>query len=263
MRLPNSRAALAAGRQSAFTMVEIAICIAVVGFALVAILGVLPMGFDVQRRNRENTIINQEGQLWLEALRGGALGLDYLTNHVDAISVPATPVTGLRAFDGTNGFRTGREIIGLLTQPAVIDTNRAEQLYRRPVAAFVRALTGIASDKTPRNDFAFTYRLTTEVVPYRPFSRSDTNWNEGGLLEPQQRFRSNEWLRARAMRSTAFDVQVALEWPVYFMNGRAQVGDNRKVFRALVNGVVARTNDNRLGDLHWLRSSEQFQLLTP
>jgi hypothetical protein len=264
MRATNSRAAFAAGRQAAFTMVEIAICIAVVGFALVAILGVLPMGFDVQRRNRENTIINQEGGFWLEALRSGALGLDYLTNHVDFISVPATPITGPKVFDGTNGFRSGREIVGLLTQPAVIDTNRSELIYRRPVIAFVRALTGIASDKTPRSEFAFTYRLTTEILPYRPVPRFETNWNEPGLGGEMIQFRSNQWLSARAMRGTTFDLQVVLEWPVYFMNGRAQVGDNRKIFRALVNGVVVRTNDLRLkSDLHWLRSSEQFQLLSP
>src|SRR5688572_11872570 len=39
----------------AFTMVEIAICIAVIGFALVAIVGVLPIGMQVQKDNREET----------------------------------------------------------------------------------------------------------------------------------------------------------------------------------------------------------------
>jgi hypothetical protein len=264
MRPPNFKAATVVRREAAFTMMEIAICIAVVGFALVAILGVLPTGFDVQRRNRENTIINQEGGLWIEAIRSGALGLDYLTNHVDIISVASTPLSALpRVYNGTNGFRTGREIVGLLTQPALIETNRSELLHRRPVTAFIRAMTGAASDKTPRSDFAFTYRLTAEVIPYRSLSRPETNWHERGITPDLERFRSNQWLRALAMRSTTFDLQLALEWPVYYMNGRAQVGGNRKVFRALVNGVVVRTNDSRLGDLHWLRSSEQFQLLSP
>jgi hypothetical protein len=75
-------------------MVEIAISIAIVAFALVAIIGVLPTGFDVQRQNRENTIINQEGNLWLGARWSGAWGLDYLTNHVDVINVPGVKVTG-------------------------------------------------------------------------------------------------------------------------------------------------------------------------
>jgi len=55
-------------------MVEIAIALGVVAFALVAIIGVLPTGLTVQKQNREETIINQDGTLWLEAIRGGAIG---------------------------------------------------------------------------------------------------------------------------------------------------------------------------------------------
>jgi len=38
--------------QSAFTMIEIALCIAVVAIAMVAIIGVLPAGLNVQKQNR-------------------------------------------------------------------------------------------------------------------------------------------------------------------------------------------------------------------
>ena len=41
-------------------MVEIAICLAIIGIALVAIIGVLPLGINVQKDNREETIINQD-----------------------------------------------------------------------------------------------------------------------------------------------------------------------------------------------------------
>ena len=47
----------------AFTMIEIAISLAIIGFALVAILGVLPIGMSVQRENREETIINQDAKI--------------------------------------------------------------------------------------------------------------------------------------------------------------------------------------------------------
>ena len=60
---------------AAFTMVEIALCLGVIAFALVAIIGVLPTGVRVQRDNREDTIINQEGLLLLEAIRSGSQGL--------------------------------------------------------------------------------------------------------------------------------------------------------------------------------------------
>src|SRR2546430_15236331 len=80
----------ARGRNAAFTMVEIALCLGVIAFALVAIIGVLPTGVRVQRDNREDTIINQEGLLLLEAIRSGSQGLDYLTNYFDTITISNT-----------------------------------------------------------------------------------------------------------------------------------------------------------------------------
>jgi len=71
---------------SAFTMIEIAICLAVIGFALAAIVGVLPLGMNVQRENREETIINQDASVFLNAIRNGEMGLDDLTNYVVAIT---------------------------------------------------------------------------------------------------------------------------------------------------------------------------------
>src|SRR3954462_8763358 len=70
----------------AFTMIEIAISLAVIGFALIAIIGILPTGLDVQRKNREETIINQEAAMWIEAIRNGAQGMNDLTNYVDGIT---------------------------------------------------------------------------------------------------------------------------------------------------------------------------------
>ena len=70
----------------AFTMIEIAISLAVIGFALVAILGVLPLGMNVQKENREETIINQDATVFMNAIRNGAQGMDDLTNYVLAIT---------------------------------------------------------------------------------------------------------------------------------------------------------------------------------
>ena len=69
---------------SAFTMVEIAISLAIIGFALVAIIAALPLGMQIQRDNRETTVINQDASVWLNAIRGGARGLDDLTNYVSS-----------------------------------------------------------------------------------------------------------------------------------------------------------------------------------
>src|SRR5580658_2859017 len=82
----------------AFTMIEIAIAIGVIGFALVAIIGILPAGMNVQKDNREDTLISQDAPYFLDAIRNGAVvsngvlaayysaqGLDFLTNYVQSI----------------------------------------------------------------------------------------------------------------------------------------------------------------------------------
>src|SRR5688572_30793241 len=80
--------------ERAFTMVEIALSLAVVAFALVAIIGVLPLGMTVQKDNREDTLIIQEGRYWFEAIKSGAEGLMDLTNYVEQIKVETTPSSG-------------------------------------------------------------------------------------------------------------------------------------------------------------------------
>ena len=110
-------------RQSAFTMVEIAICLAVIGIALISIIGVLPIGMHTQRDNREETIINQDATVFIEAIRGGAQGLDDLTNYVYAITnfQVAYPAGTLNTYGFTNGapsfLTNGMNIVGLLSTP--------------------------------------------------------------------------------------------------------------------------------------------------
>src|ERR1041385_8247392 len=73
-------------RSGAFTMIEIALCLAIIGFALVAIIGVLPAGLNVQKENREETIINQDATVWMDAIRNGAQGYNDLTNYVTGVT---------------------------------------------------------------------------------------------------------------------------------------------------------------------------------
>jgi len=65
------RAFRPAGRRAGFTMAEIAIALGVIAFALIAIIGILPIGLQVQRDNREETIITQDARLLIEAIMGG------------------------------------------------------------------------------------------------------------------------------------------------------------------------------------------------
>ena len=135
-RLPGRGAGAHAGRSRAgFTLVEIAIAIGVIGFAMVAIIGILPTGLQVQRDNRTETVLNQDATFWMEAIRNGARGPADLTRYVDRIEFvdrelgTATNVV----------FGSSAEIIGLLTTPAV-ETNL-------DVYAYVWALSGSASEK--------------------------------------------------------------------------------------------------------------------
>ena len=124
-----------------FTMVEIAICLAIIGIALVAIIGVLPAGLNVQKDNREETLIDQDATVFIENIRNGARGLDDLTNYVLAITNSWTlyNANGTPSAFGVNGYTytdairlserpvpamaltNGANIIGLLSTPEYTD----------------------------------------------------------------------------------------------------------------------------------------------
>ena len=76
-------------------MIEIAIALGVIGFALVAIIGILPLGLNVQKDNRK-MIAAQDGQYFMDVLRyAGRVKpriamvqrLDFLTNYVESIPI--------------------------------------------------------------------------------------------------------------------------------------------------------------------------------
>jgi hypothetical protein len=128
-------------------MIEIALCIAIIGFALLAIIGTLPRGAATQRDNRADTVIAEDGLYWMEALRSGARGLDELTNFVDEI------VVGGNTNKFGNGYWTGADIIGLLSTPG-------------GSSALVRSISGSAVEQAPAQyDFAFRYSLEVDIQP--------------------------------------------------------------------------------------------------
>jgi|YelNatPaOPRAMG01_1025707.scaffolds.fasta_scaffold02630_4 type II secretory pathway pseudopilin PulG len=130
--------------QAGFTMIEIALCLVVIAFAVVAIVGVLPIGLNTQRDNRAQTIVAEDALFWLEAIRTGARGLDELTNYVDEI------VVGGNTYTLGNGYQSGADIIGLLSTPG-------------GAQATVRSITGALADKGPASrDLAFRYRLEVD-----------------------------------------------------------------------------------------------------
>jgi len=231
---------------SGFTMVEIALSIAVVSFALVAILGVLPTGMRVQRDNREETIINQDGSFWLEAIRSGSIGMDDLTNYVDQIRVRSQVrqviTTNIYTF-GAN-YRNGRDIVGLLSTPRYT-LNRKREWVTNTVFAFCRALSGMAAEKpdgsrTTNTDFAFTYRLTAELHPFQALGYDQTNFT--AYKGTEYTSRSNLFLKAANLSANFQELRLTVDWPVYPVGKDRRVGRNRRVFRTLVSGSIVVTN---------------------
>jgi len=239
---------------AAFTMIEIALCLGVIAIALVAIIGVLPTGVRVQKDNREDTIINQEGQLLLEAIRSGSQGLDYLTNFFELITISNSlnqavvythpdyqfAVTPPAVFGGylTNGQR----IIGLLTTykyPPLSDPQNPPPTNY--VSAVVQAISGSAAEKSESvrsNGMAFAYRVISEVVPLHVHPQETTNFTANGLAPVEMLARSNLWRIARNEAANSYELRLTLQGPVIWKGKTYDVLGTRKTFRTLISGSI-------------------------
>lgn len=257
--------------EQAFTMVEIALSIAIVAFAMVAIIGVLPTGLQVQRDNREETIINQDGAYLLEAIRSGGLGLDELTNFVERITITNRSRGWSIGYFGSRLPEVGRQIsltnghfiIGMLSVP----TYQYRGNYRRPVlstnevTALMRSISGSASQRFQSQEFrenAFTYLLTITIASY-------TNNIPSRNTDPVALDRLK---MARNVMTNLYDVRLHFRWPVN-VSGEGedmhyQVGKREQVFRSLVNGRLTQTNGSRFlpSDNHYTTNLFYFQPFT-
>jgi len=199
--------------ERAFTMVEIAICLAIIGFALVAIIGILPAGLQVQKENREDTLIVQDGEYFMEAIRSGAMGLDNLVGTVETISVNGTNYQTLYQ-NNPYYIGTGHDVIGLLSFPWNYPLN---------ATAIVRPIAGAAAETGQSSDLAFRYQLTVQQLNY-----------SNSLPELDPNFNS-------LLSSNLHDLRLEFRWPVH-ANG--SVGNGRQVFRALVSGTLLNDPSN-------------------
>jgi type II secretory pathway pseudopilin PulG len=232
-------------------MVEIAICLAIIGIALVAIIGVLPIGINVQKDNREETVIVQDASVFIENIRNGARGLDDLTNYVVAISNTWTKYnnnsavgTGVNGYNYTNfsiaspypsgggPLTNGANIIGLLSTPEFIDATSGKPIsspggsyIQNNVVAYVRSMSGLAVEKPPQdNDIirsdSFSYKMICQNVPAAVDTNVPTAYN--------QQFTAN----LRELRLTFL-------WPL-LQNGNT--GNGRQTFRTSVAGQLVTIN---------------------
>ena len=260
--------------QRAFTLVEIAICLGIIGVALVAIIGILPAGLHTQRESREETIVGQDASVIFEAVRNGSRGADDLTNYVYAIvnswSNLTTHAAGKYCYTnqlaGKVGFppggftattfffalTNGMNIIGLLGTPEYMDGNfeptnnlfASNNNYSNHITAYVTAMSGVVSEKPPQdNDIlrqdAFGYRLycVNAAVPV------DTNIFSYPPNHPAR-------IYAEKLTRNQHELRLTFYWPL-LPNG--DTGKFRQTFRATVAGQLAHVITNGF-DLYFYQS---------
>ncbi len=212
----NCRLNIPSSRRSdrGFTMIEIAIALGVIGFALVAIIGILPMGLDVQRDNRSETIINQDATVWLEAIRSGAVGMNELPSYVskiifDTLGPDGAVLSSSRDYTLNNDFITGADVIGLISSVGNVPNTRAR--------AYVTALSGAAAEKEldpTKRELAFSYIL--RVVIERQVDPPNTQTNgaalpfvavDGESVLPEQHFGS------LPNSTSLYDIRLTFSYP--------------------------------------------------
>jgi type II secretory pathway pseudopilin PulG len=249
LRFPKTNLHLVA----AFTMVEIAICLAIIGFALVAIIGVLPFGMRVQKDNREETIINQDAMYWMETIRNGTRGLDHLTNYVQYIVVHTWSLVYSQGSSGPNGsgwvttstpqthvytnrvanssirqptpvpgpaepIVSGDQIVGLLSTPRFGDGATPTTLTSNYVFAYLKAISGPAVDKgrnSASREFAFHYRLVPEIYPANWLALQNFDWSQtnGSSTNQIQQVLAQRNL-LRTTSANLHELRLLFRWPV-------------------------------------------------
>jgi hypothetical protein len=221
----------------------------------------------VQKDNREDTLVSQDGQYFMDVLRNGRQGtreidgeaLDFLTNYVDTINIktysgtnlvysnlihevtystPTAQVSGATVQSLTNGH----VILGLLSTPQYEPGKRyglPGSLVRQEVVATVRALSGSATEQNGGNQLvAFKYQLAVTLMPYNmtPWMNNDyTNYPVGNsdlLTQTNQTTVHNQLVY---WQNSLIDERLQFSWPV-LPNG--STGPNRKYFRTVVSGLL-------------------------
>ena len=210
-----------ARRTRAFTMVEVALSLAIVAFAMVAIIGVMPMGLNVQKENREETIISQDAAVILEAIRGG----NSSTNSA-ALQAACLQIQGIHPALVPNATASTADIVRRLSIP------RWDTAYLHPtnpvVQAHFRAMSGnLADTATAGSQMAFSYVVKSEVTNYTASPFMPTNG-------------------VPFLTNNLHEVKLTFQWPVYDGGPGVfptRVGDKRLVVRTFISGqLVKETN---------------------
>jgi len=264
--------------QAAFTMAELALCIAVVAIAMVAIIGVLPLGLNVQKQNREDTIINQDAQILLDALKTAAVSGAPLTNEFRSALVLA---------DRLYQFSNRADSLTNFVDYVAVENRWGRSFWRGPW--YTQEIGGLSGDPDrpplldghlflnallmPRVDF-LNGRFVTNVVfaQMRPISgplaeqpeslRRRTKEDAARRYETLFRYivsaelsqanplspdlqNGPEFERLRNLTNGLYELRLTFQWPVtaqvtdvHVAGKQPSVGPNRRTFRTTLAGRI-------------------------
>jgi len=233
---------------AAFTMIEVAISIAIVAFALVAIIGVLPHGLNVQRDNREDTIINQDATFLMEAIRSGSTNITALTNFIDEVWIQTTNYaagTGVvTRIYGTN--RQPNFLLAGLSTPHHFPNSPVTNFVMARIRAFSGPLGDQGTNLASRN-FAFSYLVTSELLPYVSTPPFLTNYS-AALNQFGDVGRSNNFVLQMQREVNLYELRLTFQWPLFPDPNNTvfgmRPGLGQRVFRTLIPGSLS---TNRVG----------------
>lgn len=203
MNIRESNPGLRRARAAGFTLVEIAISMAIIAFALSIIISILPSSLRVQRDVREESLVMADGQYVMEALQRGARGVDSLMPSVDQLTTNGV-VVPMADLDGYN-------LIRLLTTP-----------YTNVNALVMRSLSGAMTTQGGRNtNVALRYQVSAQVIPV-----------DAAGINP-------ELMWTNQLATNLYEIRLTFRWPVLPAPGFPLAGSSsRKVFRTLVGGSI-------------------------
>jgi len=244
-------------RQGGFTMIEIAIALGVIAFALIAIIGILPVGLNVQRETHQDEVIGQDGRFFLEAIRKGGLAtnmgastsLDFLTNYVESITIsssqtPTTPLIYTNDPKSANYLSNGTMILGLLTTPHITFGSLSNNVLAR-----IRGLTGAATEQSGSNAVtAFRYYMNVEILPFTSISPQSVDFFDYNQTNDPINYgiRLERATEVPYLENNLYEVRLRFSWPVR-PNGTE--GPGRQIYRSLVSAHLVNYTNN--ASLYW------------
>ena len=232
-----------------FTLLVIAVSLAVIGFAIVAVLGVLPTALNVQRDTRERTVVLQDANYFMEAVRRGAQGTNDLVSYVERmwdVSLQGGSIKSLELASAS--FPRDQDVLQLLSEANYSSPTNSSDTHLYTVA-LVRSLSGSAAEKGPNavgDRIAFKYLIKSEVVPVqsipeeamRPLTPLD-------FREDAQRIQL-----AQRLNRDLYEFRFTIYWPAIpedFVLGSTP--RNQINFRTYVGGDLSTNNPS--GQLHF------------